>query len=110
MTISVASAPQARHTITRPARASQSLPGVVEAPGSLNLRRDRGAACPPGPRRCDATCPCGGLPVTVVLIVDPQCMLPSSEPTHHDVLYFARNSGLLRVNASRQVGDHGAVI
>src|SRR5580700_2407360 len=114
MTITVASAPQARHTMTRPARTSQSLPGVVEVRGSLNRRRACGAAWAPVPRRRDAVpppgCPCGGPAVTVVLIADPPRMLPSSEPTHHDVLYFARNSGLLWVNASRQVGVHGREI
>jgi hypothetical protein len=35
-------------------------------------------------------CPSGGLPVTAVLIADPPCTLPSSDLTHHDVLYFAR--------------------
>jgi len=37
--ISVASTPQARHRTTRPARISQSRPGVVEVRGSLNPRR-----------------------------------------------------------------------
>jgi len=36
---------------------------VVEARGSLNRRRARGAAWATGPRRCDADCPRGGLPV-----------------------------------------------
>src|SRR5580704_14564349 len=110
MTISVASAPQARHTMTRPARTSESLPGVVEARGSLNRRRACGPAWVPEPRRRVAACPRGGPAVTVVLIADPPRMLPSSEPTHHDVLYFARNSGLLWVNPSRQVGVHGTAI
>jgi hypothetical protein len=86
------------------------LPGVVEARASLNPRRVGGAARPAGACRCDATRPGGGLPVTVVFIADPQCTLPSSEPTHHDVLYFACTKGLLWVNETMLVGVHGTAI